>query len=225
MLLAAFSSLFRAARTVGIVSGMGVAAILAGLTLRPATIRWSSLVVRNMAKIRRKGILLGLANRNCHENRMAGCRLMHPAHTADTRADLIFIHNGAPQALVGCYENRMAGCCLMHHAHIADIRTGLIFIHNGAPQALVGSQAAQRRASSTTPRVVPLSRFARATRGRRGRVSAGYEDGGGGVGRRSDALAVTIARNTCRKTLKTLIQRPGPLARHDPGSSPSRSRP
>ena len=39
----------------------------------------------------------------------------------------------------------------------------------------------------------------------------GNEDGGGGVGRRSDALAVTIARNTCRKTLKTLIQRPGPL--------------
>ncbi len=156
---------------------------------------------------------------NCHENRMAGCRLMHPAHTADTRADLIFIHNGAPQALVGCYENRMAGCCLMHHAHIADIRTGLIFIHNGAPQALVGSQAAQRRASSTTPRVVPLSRFARATRGRRGRVSAGYEDGGGGVGRRSDALAATIARNTCRKILKTLIQRPGPLPRPGPGSS------
>jgi hypothetical protein len=31
---------------------------------------------------------------------------MHPAHTADTRADLIFIHNGAPQALVGCQEFR-----------------------------------------------------------------------------------------------------------------------
>ncbi len=39
---------------------------------------------------------------SCRENRMAGCSLMHPAHTANTRADLIFIHNGAPQALVGC---------------------------------------------------------------------------------------------------------------------------
>src|SRR5271166_2202461 len=37
---------------------------------------------------------------------MAGCCLMHPAHTADTRADLIFIHNGAPQALVGCQGSR-----------------------------------------------------------------------------------------------------------------------
>jgi hypothetical protein len=55
---------------------------------------------------------------------------MHPAHTADTRANLIFIHNGAPQAL--------AGCCLMHPAHTADTRANLIFIHNGAPQALVG---------------------------------------------------------------------------------------
>ena len=43
---------------------------------------------------------------------------------------------------------------------------------------------------------------------------------GWGVGRRSDALAVTIARNTCRRTLKTLIQRPGPLPRLNPGSSP-----
>ena len=46
------------------------------------------------------------------------------------------------------------------------------------------------------------------------RVRAGY--GGGGVGRRSDALAVTIARNTCRKSLKTLIPPPGPLSRPDP---------
>ena len=35
---------------------------------------------------------------------MAGCILMHPAHTADTRAGIIFIHNGAPQAPVGCIE-------------------------------------------------------------------------------------------------------------------------
>ena len=105
------------------------------------------------------------------------------------------------------------------------------------------SQAAQRRAPSTTHspskderlstgyRVVPVPRFARATRGRRGvvgfpplRVSAGEgdhpKDGGGGAGRRSDALVVAIARNICRKTLKTLIQRPGPLPRPDPGSSP-----
>lgn len=42
MPLAAFSSLFRAARTVGIVPGMEVVAILAGLTLRLATIRSAS---------------------------------------------------------------------------------------------------------------------------------------------------------------------------------------
>src|SRR5208337_2352327 len=39
--------------------------------------------------------------RACHENRMAGCGLMHLAHTADTRADVIFIDNGAPEVLVG----------------------------------------------------------------------------------------------------------------------------
>ncbi len=39
-------------------------------------------------------------------------------------------------------------------------------------------------------------------------------------GRRSDASAVTIARNTCRKTLKTLIQRPSRLPRPDPGPDP-----
>jgi hypothetical protein len=33
----------------------------------------------------------------------AAC-LMHCAHSADTRPATIFIHNGAPQALVGCYE-------------------------------------------------------------------------------------------------------------------------
>ena len=130
--------------------------------------------------------------RNCHENRMDGCSLMHPAHTANTRADLIFIHNGAPQALVGC-------------------------------------QAAERRASSAAH-----PRFARATRGRSGvggfpplRVSAGEgdrsKDNCGGVGRRSDASAVAIARNTCRKTLKTWIQRPGPRPRPDPKSSPEMS--
>jgi hypothetical protein len=32
---------------------------------------------------------------------MAGCGLMHLAHTADTRADVIFIDNGAPEVLVG----------------------------------------------------------------------------------------------------------------------------
>ncbi len=39
-------------------------------------------------------------------------------------------------------------------------------------------------------------------------------NGAFGVGRRSDALAVTIARNTYRKTLETLIPRPGPLSPH-----------
>ena len=29
---------------------------------------------------------------------------MHCAHSADTRPAAIFIHNGAPQALVGCHE-------------------------------------------------------------------------------------------------------------------------
>jgi hypothetical protein len=33
---------------------------------------------------------------------MASLSLMHRAHTADTRPATIFIHNGAPQALVGC---------------------------------------------------------------------------------------------------------------------------
>ena len=32
---------------------------------------------------------------------MAGCGLMHLAHTADTRAEVIFIDNGAPEVLVG----------------------------------------------------------------------------------------------------------------------------
>ncbi len=35
---------------------------------------------------------------------------------------------------------------------------------------------------------------------------------------------VAVARNICRKILKTLIQRPGPLPRHDPGSSPVMSK-
>ena len=34
---------------------------------------------------------------------------MHRAHTAGTGPATIFIHNGAPQALVGCYENNRAG--------------------------------------------------------------------------------------------------------------------
>ncbi len=118
---------------------------------------------------------------------------------------------------------------LMHPAHTASTRADLIFIHNGAPQALVGCQAAERRASSAAH-----PRFARATRGRSGvggfpplRVSAGEgdrsKDNCGGVGRRSDASAVAIARNTCRKTLKTWIQRPGPRPRPDPKSSPEMS--
>ncbi len=49
-----------------------------------------------------------------------------------------------------CHENRMAGRCLMRPAHTEEIRADLVFIHNGAPLALVGSQAAQRRAPSTT---------------------------------------------------------------------------
>ena len=64
---------------------------------------------------------------------------MHPAHTADTRADVIFIDNGAPEVLVGCcYENRMAGCGLMHLAHTAETRADVIFIDNGAQEVLVG---------------------------------------------------------------------------------------
>ena len=69
---------------------------------------------------------------------------MHPAHTADTRADVIFIDNGAPEVLVGCHENRMAGCGLMHPAHTADTRADVIFIDNGAPEVLVGSQGGNR---------------------------------------------------------------------------------
>ncbi len=43
-----------------------------------------------------------------------------------------------------------------------------------------------------------------------------------GVGdKRMRALVVTIARNTCRKTLKTLIQRPG-SRRFDPRPDPTR---
>ena len=63
MPLAAFSSLFRTARTVGIVSGMGVSAILAELT-RLAIIRWSPPAVHNMAKIRRKTTSQARANQN-----------------------------------------------------------------------------------------------------------------------------------------------------------------
>ena len=37
------------------------------------------------------------------------------------RAATIFIHNGAPQALVGCYENRIAGENDMHDAHSAGV--------------------------------------------------------------------------------------------------------
>jgi hypothetical protein len=37
----------------------------------------------------------------CHENRMASFSLTLRAHTADTHPTAIFIHNGAPQALVG----------------------------------------------------------------------------------------------------------------------------
>ena len=47
-----------------------------------------------------------------------------------------FIHNGAPQALVGCHENSMAGCGVMQLAHIPGIPA--FFIHNGAPEAPVG---------------------------------------------------------------------------------------
>jgi hypothetical protein len=36
---------------------------------------------------------------------MASGSFMRGAHTADTRLAAIFIHNGAPQALVGCHEN------------------------------------------------------------------------------------------------------------------------
>ena len=37
----------------------------------------------------------------CHENRMASFSLTLRAHTADTHPTAIFIHNGAPQALIG----------------------------------------------------------------------------------------------------------------------------
>ena len=47
------------------------------------------------------------------------------------------------------------------------------------------------------------------------RVGAGDE--------RMRALVVTMARNTCRKTLKTLISAPG-LPRFDPGSSSGMSK-
>ena len=39
--------------------------------------------------------------RYCYENGMVGGSPMHPTHTVDIRAASIFIHNGAPQALVG----------------------------------------------------------------------------------------------------------------------------
>ena len=69
---------------------------------------------------------------------MADCQgYAHRAY-AKAGAATIFIHNGAPQALVGCYENRMAGCGLMHPAHTADTRADVIFIDNGAPEVLVG---------------------------------------------------------------------------------------
>src|SRR5215472_574545 len=58
-----------------------------------------------------------------------------------SRRHTIFIHNGAPQALVGCHENSMAGCNVMQLAHIPGIAA--FFIHNGAPQALVGCLEAQ----------------------------------------------------------------------------------
>ena len=73
-------------------------------------------------------------------------------------------------------------------------------------------QAAQRRAPSTNH-----------SPSNDGRLSTGFEDGSGGAGRRADALVVTIARNSCHKTLKTWIQRPGPLPRPDPGSGPGMS--
>ena len=63
---------------------------------------------------------------------------MHLAHTADTRADVIFIDNGAPEVLVGCHENSMAGCQGYTHCAYAKAGAATIFIHNGAPQALVG---------------------------------------------------------------------------------------
>ncbi len=46
---------------------------------------------------------------NCYENRMAGRSIMHRAHTADIRPATIFIHNGAPQALVGSQEGAAGG--------------------------------------------------------------------------------------------------------------------
>ncbi len=53
---------------------------------------------RNGAAARSAG---SRARNCCYDNRMAGRCLMHPAHTEEIRADLVFIHNGAPQALVG----------------------------------------------------------------------------------------------------------------------------
>ena len=55
--------------------------------------------------LRRLGARRGRRSKACYENRMAGCGLMHLVHTADTRADVIFIDNGAPEVLVGCHEN------------------------------------------------------------------------------------------------------------------------
>ena len=101
----------------------------------------------DMAAPARCGRSCGIGGRRskaCYENRMAGCGLMHLAHTADTRTDVIFIDNGAPEVLVGCYENRMAGCGLMHLAHTADTRADVIFIDNGAPEVLVGCQGGNR---------------------------------------------------------------------------------
>ena len=69
---------------------------------------------------------------------MADCQGYAHCAYAKAGAATIFIHNGAPQALVGCYENRMAGCGLMHLAHTADTRADVIFIDNGAPEVLVG---------------------------------------------------------------------------------------
>jgi len=40
----------------------------------------------------------------CHENRMVEGNLMHRAYKANTPADVILIHNGAPPAQVGCFE-------------------------------------------------------------------------------------------------------------------------
>ena len=78
---------------------------------------------------------------------MAGCGLMHPAHTADTRADVIFIDNGAPEVLVGC-------CC--------HVRERTLDVRSTSSPAICGAikrRCRSRRGAGCRPRLLAIPPF------------------------------------------------------------------